>query len=332
MRNFIEHFSFMITGGYKPSTLMVNKGAYFYQNFFGDMPPLNTKSGDGRVEAMALAAVKMVSAPSFGSCITPQWKRNLFHDRKEEVNDKSFEYSCPDLIRSEFETLKERCCRVSSIVSLVKAGRLAIARIHYFMNTIKDPVREEEFVSSFLGSPGFSYLEEFSQHGQLSRARSKELMDICRHRLREAFLGMKLSSVSDQDDAQFYITMARDGSEVSQTSQIVENQFTWDNRSHFEYGSDGMLRLAVRLDGEYKKLDMPLPFLDYLIRGEHGIVDDTEYDTYEKRLNQFKDKLRIDDPYGAYESSLSVVYLNIKHEVKKTDFMIDAESNKIQVY
>ena len=330
MRQFVEHFAYTISGGLQYDKRMGDAKAYFFQNFFGEMMPQNDEMIADRLSD-EIRAIQLVSRPAFGCNISSKWKRNLWILGGEDVLDEEYRYCCPAVIRDFFCWLKDTYANNGAKASPVtRAFRLMLMRIHFFLNQIQNDSARVEYVCSFLNSPGLKYLEEARIDDGLSISSRNSLLTIIRDCLRDFFLGIRIPISDEGNSDTLYISMSRNIPEITQTAQIVEGEVSWKMlRPRLEFDSQAYrFNLVVNLDGKWiSVLEISLPFLDYLIQCNNGIVDNSSFATFQKRLEAMK----IDLINAMPTEDLAIVYLKLDHSVGVKRFEIDSRRMEINM-
>lgn len=330
MRQFIEHFAFTITGGKGPDKTMNIAKAYFFQNFFGERFPKSGRDTHDNV-ADEIKAIQIVCRAPFGVDISAKWRRNLWIGDFESPLDEEFSYECLPEVRLLFDGIKTKYMPNAKASPIGKAMRMLLTRIHFFLTRIDDDFARREFISSFLCSPGFEYMEEFRINGELSAQSEEVLFVVLRNCLRDFMLGMRMPiSDSDRTSEDMYVSMSRNIPEISQTAQILEGEFSWRySYPDLKYDNDAhLMRLSFEIRGQRDVcLDITLPFLDYLLCCNKGLVDDEAYAMFQKRLESLKTRISSLTP----SHNLSIVFLNVDHSIKKTEFSIDNAKETISV-
>lgn len=316
IRNLIEHFVYTLTGNLS-STSQTNPNRYFYNNFFGGGEPI----------ALSIPGIKLANSVQFGFDITCAWKRRIWMD----IDSEKYVISLPDFIEEKFKKdVKE--CRIHPKRSDL---RLQTLRMLYFLNnrSFNDPVFIE-YIDSFLNSAGFSmFIRMNKSDGIIPREDEQIIKKKVKRVLSEYFLGMKLPNENGIPANQLYIAMTRNSCLVRQTVQVVLLSVVWNQRTvklEAETDSRGarQFKLIINIDGKLAEMLLPLPFLDYLLDCNLGVMQDPLFSNFQKRLDNLKNQLL---KIGGNEfNGLEVVYQDVAKDMHHYVYMTDG-SGKIYV-
>ena len=282
IRNLIEHFAYTITGGGQSGNARVKQEFFFYNNFFGN----------GNRLAASMPGVQLVNSAQFGMDIDSSWKRRIWMD----IGIEQYRLNIPDEVNEEF-------CR------MVKSGgksqksfmqRAQTLRMIFFLNDVSDSDKEfARFIDSYLNSPGFSLFIKTNENGRIARDDEIMIKEKVRKVLAEYFLGIKIpenSGFGKKD--KLFIALTRNSSRIHQTVQPIMGVVDWnvknvrinvikDSRGTYQF------RLEINIRGNLVVMDMPLPFLDYILACNAGVVQNPQFTSFQKRLDNFKNKLLV---------------------------------------
>ncbi len=344
LRNFVEHFSYIITGGLELTDTVINSDDYlFYNNVFGSF-----EKNEKDIICNEIAVIKKIRVEYFGSNISSQWKR-LIWDKSSDIILQG--------IYNPFKIYFEKY-RNTGYKRSANTIRLKIYRLIYFLlseEILKDN-RYYSYFNSFLNSPGFELWSKIQ--GENNELNSKETFDLfnnLRHTIKEYFSGLKLPSneLGNKKDI-VYITMSRKKG-IRQSAQVVLNQFSWKNQEkvkieiYKDSRSIKQFRFLMLKDNSPKTflspdlneddlitLNLPLPFLDYLLFANAGTLFDEEFQYFQKRLDLFKNQIISNQMITKDLNSNNLLLVRLKPDRNLGDINFklieDNENKKLEVY
>ena len=290
LREMTGHLAYALTGGNDcdqlagmSATALAARSSsrLFFNRFFGD---------DGReaaVEAGQMETVRRLRAAGIGQELEPAVERLLWTD------DQSL------LPLTGEALLVYRRLRGSEHAVPDAAIRRQIRRLIYFFGdfeTIGAKDLQERFLTTFLGSPKLlDYLEVVRPNGRaidgLKEARWRyQILQV----LQEYFAGIRLPEGSWKKNDTLYITLNR-RTPRSRTQMVLAEFQTNDFRvatrpRHTSLPNAGRLLVLEKLENGVR-LDLDLPFLDYVDRRHQGEVSSQLSAHYADRLERFQAKL-----------------------------------------
>ena len=312
IRNLIEHFCFSLTGNH----LVTHEFKYgksfdglFFVNFFS-----REAAKTGMVGALLADGAK------FGYNIDASWKRRIWIG----INPEEFKIDFSnDKVSYLYQNIQDKTKRLRSD----HTGRLNVMRLIFFLNiSFEDDSKESwMFFNSFLNSPGFNYFIGINRTGNLDYS-DRQLISIkIRQVIKEYFIGMKIpESSSSHNSEKIYIAMARNSSKIKQTAQIILESFTWKSTSKIlDIYKDhrGIYQFCLKIP-EYgtERIELPLPFVDYLLSCHLGIISDPSFATYRKRLDNIRDGILKNAGHDE-DSTLVIAYMDRKKDLHITTFV-----------
>jgi len=306
LRNFVEHFSYLITGNLNLSDIPMETESYlFYNNVFGRFEYGCQQTSNFICNDITI--IKDIRAELFGSKISSSWKRTIWNQIDFEVETS---------ILSPFDTYYSKY-RNNSKFLRPTIDRLKLYRVVYFLfqpTNSKIAERYNDYCSEFLNSPGLKSWQKI-QTGSLETKEQTQLFNSLRHVIKEYFAGLKLPTNEKLSKDCIYITMNRKGG-IKQSAQVVSTKMRWilgDNVAlhiYRDFTDKRQFELIVRKSSipvtmsieECSKdtesncliLKLPLPFLDFLLNSDSGNLKDSSYSYFEKRLDCFKRNIIVD--------------------------------------
>ncbi len=287
MRQMSAHFSFLLTGGAtcREMSARVESGSEihperhsFVNLFWGD---------DGEKEIpqaiRQLHAVSVMLSQGFNAAFSPREERQFWNFGGEAP------LAATDKGLGDLEA-KLRGGKKSAL-----PGRdAALARRQYrrFVFFLGSPPSEaadgfRSFLSAFLNSPRLLDVREWQDDPGSFKAKNLLVPIYCV--LQEEFSGMRPPDGTNKTGPLF-ITLNRRGTEVRQSVQLVLSKF--DFLDHFEIrlvsGVPSLCGVG-KLDGV--RLDLPLPFLDYLTARNKGELGRGLQRSYRDRIEDLKARI-----------------------------------------
>lgn len=299
LRNFVEHFSYIITGGLELTDTVINPDDYlFYNNVFGSF-----EKNEKDITCNDIAIINKIRSEYFGSTISSLWKRLIWDKSSDIVFNGVYKP-----FRKYFINYRDKGYKKESNID-----RLKIYRLIYFLLS-DDIINNKKFTSyfnSFLNSPGLELWSKIqSENESLNSKETFDLFNNLKHTIKEYFAGLKLPTNENGNNKDIvYITMSRKKG-IRQSAQVVLSQFEWKNDSKVKLDiyedsrSIKQFRLLMVKDIAYNNfsksnfninnyivLNLPLPFLDYLLFANAGTLFDDEFQYFQKRLDLFKNQI-----------------------------------------
>lgn len=341
LRNFVEHFSYLITGNLSLNCIPQEPEQYlFYNNVFGKFNYDCVNQNE--LICNDIVIIKVIRSQYFGSRISSCWKRKIWNKIDTYVKD--------NILRP-FEVFYDKYSNHRNGYSQ-NLDRLKLYRLIYFL--LSDNLIDFEYISNFLNSPGLKIWNSIQANGTLeSSVERTDLFNSLRHVIKEYFAGLKLP-VNESDNASrknVYITMNRK-SGIRQSAQVVSALLNWnldDNVSLHTYedfrkknqlelllikgSSNKLFRDAdIDLDEDCISLKLPLPFLDYLLNTNSGTLNDSSYLFFEKRLDFFKREiLRNLNRTNVNNNDLLLVRLKPDRNLGDIKFVLQQDLRKLEV-
>lgn len=309
VRNLLEHFSYTITKNKKSNEEWNGDiDDLFFSNFFSKNAVLNGMTG-----------AIVVNEAHFGIDIDANWKRRIWLKTNEEKYKIRFSNS---KIMELYENSRANFLRRRS----QNEKRLIIIRMLYFLNLeLEDSECAWRFLTSFLSSPAFYYFDKIQKNGKLSGRDSLYIASKIMHVIREYFLGMKIpeSSISPSSKQNIYIAMSRNTSKIKQTAQVILDEFEWKGDKALNVYTDyrGIRQFCLKI-AEYgeEEIELPLPFLDYLLSCHLGVMSDPAFASYRKRLDKIKDGI-LKNRQENDHTRIKIAYLGSKHDPHVIEFI-----------
>ena len=341
LRNFIEHFSYIITGNLSLDDQVNNPEDYlFYNNIFGSFESFDDKN----IISNNLTIIRVIRSQYFGTSISPIWKRKIWNKTDSTLLDNIFE---PFQIYYRF-------CRENGYSNGQNINRIKLYRLIYFL--ISPKLMDDVFFNSFLNSPGLSLWMKIQNINELSNFDNIKLFNQLRHTIKEYFAGLKLpANETGENKNKVYVTMSR-RKNIRQSAQVVLGQFIWENDTNVKIdiyedfmgrNQFRLLRIKETSNKAFRSLDfsekdciillLPLPFLDFLLNANLGNLLDQNYQYFQKRLDLFKNAMianQIDKEINK-KSNLLLVRLKPDRNLGDLNFeLIDSNNNekKLEVH
>jgi hypothetical protein len=340
LRNFVEHFSYMITGNLSLNRNPQEVEPYlFYNNVFGkfNYDCVNKSS----LICNDIVIIKVIREQLFGSRISSNWKRKIWNKVDNSIEEN---------ILSPFNKNYHKYS-VISCSSGPNLNRLKLYRIVYFL--LSDDKIDYSFTSDFLNSPGLGLWKSIQSSKSLNSSIARtDLFNSLRHVIKEYFAGLKLPvNESDISRNKVYITMNRK-KEISQSAQVVLALLVWDlddkvclnvysdfrNKNQFELlavkeSSNKKFRDSdISFEDDCISLKLPLPFLDYLLNTNSGALKDSSYLYFEKRLDFFKrDIMKNLNRKNADSNDLLLVRIKPDRNLGDIKFVLKKDLDKLEV-
>lgn len=287
MRQMAAHFSFLLTGGStcRAMSAQVESGAdvqperHLFSNlFWGD---------DGENElpkaTRQLHAVSAMLEQGFNSRFSPGQERRFWNFG----GSSPLAATAPEL--ADFES-RLRGGKKASLCGLEAASaRRQYRRLVYFLGSPPPGEKESfaEFLSAFLNSPRLLDVQGWREQPATFKAKNLVVPIYCV--LQEEFSGMRPPEGTSRA-GRLFITLNRRESEVRQSVQLVLAKF--DFQDHLELSLDAGVPVLCgigSLDGI--RLELPLPFLDYLTMRNKGELGRGLQRSYRDRIEDFKARI-----------------------------------------
>lgn len=340
LRNFVEHFSYLITGNLTLDDVPQSAEKYlFYNNIFGkfNYNCLNQNS----LICNDIVIIKVIREQLFGSKISSSWKRRIWN---------KIDISVENSLLFPFKTYYQDYL-MQNTQSETNLNRLKLYRIVYFM--LSEQKMDDIYISDFLNSPGLSLWKSIQDSNNLrSSTERTDLFNSLRHVIKEYFAGLKLPvNESDISRNKVYITMNRKNG-IRQSAQVVSALLIWDlddkvslniykdfrKKNQFELlvvkgSSNKKFRDSdILFDEDCLSLKLPLPFLDYLLNTNSGTLKETSYLYFEKRLDFFKrDIIKNLNRTNADNNDLLLVRLKPDRNLGDIKFVLQKDIDKLEV-
>lgn len=333
IRQITAHLAYMITSGleYADIVRLSNRAEkplmsefMFYNRFFGD----NGKDKD--LPALQLRSVREVRHQGFGELPCPTWERRLWLQAKGQ----SF-YLKAEACEEDFALLRQLGSRIKYDEGITHGqAREQVRRMLYFLHGFDSD--GDSFIKTFLHSAAIlDFVRWQSKSSRLMLQEKTLLKRRILHVLQEQFTGVRLPEGA-QHDRNLYITLSRRKHEVRQSAQVVlarfdsEKEFELDLEDHGDGLAQNRRVLVLKGHGGIKgtRLDLTLPFLDYVIMRNQGGVGEILQAAFVDRLERFKAQLlkRSDVPHG---DDIMLVRLRTNHTFRRQIFAV--HDDKLEV-
>lgn len=287
MRQMAAHFSFLLTGGAtcRELSAQVESGAeirperhLFTNLFWGD-------NGEREYPQAVrqLHAVSVMLEQGFNTRFSPRQERRFWNfggSSPLAVTD-------PEL--ADFESRVRGGKKASLPDQAAALVRRQYRRLVYFLGTAPNGEKEgfEEFLSTFLDSPRLLDVMGWRETPETFKAKSLVVPIYCV--LQEEFSGMRPPDGTNKAGT-LYITLNRRESEVRQSVQLVLSKFDFHDYLELRLVAGTPALCGVgRLEGI--RLDLPLPFLDYLTARNKGKLGRGLQRSYRDRIEDFKARI-----------------------------------------
>ena len=295
LRNFVEHFSYLITGNLELSDTVNNPDDFFfYNNIFGCFEKSNNN-----LTCNEIFVIKNIKSKYFGGNISPKWKRRIWNKTNLEIQNNILKP-----FNEYFLKYKDIGYKYTSNIERIKLYRLV-----YFL--LPEKLIDDDYYKSFLNSPGLVLWKKIQ--GDINSLSSNDKFDLfnnLRHTIKEYFAGLKLpTNETGPNKDTVYVTMSRKKN-IRQSAQVVLGQFNWENDKKVkidvfkDFRGISQFRLLMMKESSNKYffnsdwtdddcivLELPLPFLDYLLYANGGSIFDDNYQYFQKRLDSFKNEI-----------------------------------------
>ena len=333
IRQITAHLAYMITAGleYADIVRLAHQAQrpliaefMFYNRFFGD---------DGKrvdTPVLQLRSIKEVQRQGFGELPCPTWEKRLWLQGKRPI----FRLRATGC-EEEFTLLRELGARLRIDPDMSHGqARVQVRRMLYFLHPF-DP-GDEIFLKTFLRSSGILDFDRWQTNSNPLSLQEKILFKRrIFHVLQEHFTGVRIPE-GTQTDTNIYITLTRRKREIRQSAQVVLARF--DTEKEFELELEvhenllGIKRRDLVLKGKGvisgTRLDLKLPFLDYVIIRNQGGVGAVLQTAFVDRLERFKAQLLKKGASSAGDN-IMLVRLLTDHTFRRQVFAV--HKDKIEV-
>ena len=330
MRQFTAHLAYMLTAGLEYSDIQALAARaekpllsdyLFYNRFFGD----NGRGGDGEADQMPV--IRAVRAHGFGERPCPAMERHLWllthHD--------GFQINLP-LIEDEFQRLRHHGARMVAPDKRLTPdqAREQARRLLFFLYKDENADRQRAFLQDFLGSLAILRWNDWQTKAvHLSLEDESRFKQRVFHVLQEQFTGVRLAEEGGHGQTHLYITLSRRRQDIRQSAQVVLAQidFLRDFKLRLIDSGEPSHRRDLALVGVEQgwlsgiKLDLNLPFLDYVLARHHGQVGKALQAAYSNRLERLKADL-IAKCRSDNEDEVILVRLRTNHTFRRQHFKI----------
>lgn len=287
MRQMSAHFSFLLTGGAtcREMSARVESGSEirperhsFANLFWGD-------NGEKEIPQAVrqLHAVSVMRDQGFNAAFSPREERQFWNFGGEAP------LAATDAGLADLEA-KLRGGKKAALPSRDAAlARRQYRRFVFFLGSPPPDAADgfRSFLSAFLDSPRLLDVREWQDDPGSFKPKNLLVPIFCV--LQEEFSGMRPPDGTNKTGP-FYITLNRRGTEVRQSVQLVLSKF--DFLDHFEIrlvsGVPSLCGVG-KLDGV--RLDLPLPFLDYLTARDKGELGRGLQRSYRDRIEDLKARI-----------------------------------------
>ncbi|MFA7107530.1 MAG: hypothetical protein WC162_00135 [Sphaerochaetaceae bacterium] len=331
IRNFIEHFSYIITGNLDLLETVPNPCDYlFFNNVFGSFETQENIINKRISICNEISIISLIKKQQFGLNISPRWKRKIWSNLDSE-NELIFLF---DKFYSKiYQNYLDKGYRKDD-----RNSRLKLYRLIYFL--LEDKTIDYKFISTFLNSPGLELWRKIQiDTDGLKTIEKNELMDKLKHVIKENFSGIKLP-MNGCKDQEVYITMNRNKKEVIQSAQVVISRFIWRKDDTVKLITKKDKRGKNQLELEFLNtknksnfLFLPLPFLDFLIRANSGNINENQFQYFQKRLDKLKNEIikNSEENNSLSKNTLSLVRVKPNRELGNIKIRLINEDKKMEV-
>ncbi len=324
LRQLCAHMAYILTSGLEHSDVVkmaerpvapMMAEFMFFNRFFGE----NGAALDP--QALQLRGVHAVRRQGFGAQPCPTWERHLWLRSRGQSFQLKAEKG-PD----DFETLRRigAGLLIDDEISAADA-RDQVRRAVFFLHKFED--EGSPFLRTFLRS---NMLPEFMQwqdpeNGGLGHLEALSLRRRILHVLQEHFTSVRLPEGTPSEQ-HLFVTLSRRSSDVRQSAQVVLASFPTDNfdialRKHAN-PAGGMRRdLVLKGPAETLVLELPLPFLDYVMLRNRGEIGKALEASYIDRLERFKGQLIAHAPHDN-KDKIMLVRLRTNHTFRRQFFAV----------
>ncbi len=335
LRQMCAHLAYMITSGLtytdivklsrKPSLPLMAE-FMFFNRFFGD----NGREED--ISAAQLRAIRNVRDQYFCVRNSPTWERRLWTG------------GSPNALRlnargcgEDFEALRRCGAGLSTTEEYnspraIARARDQVRRMLFFLHTFEDG-DDGCFLRGFLNSVMILDFVRWQKGDTVSLEEITRLTRSVFHVLQEQFTGVRLPEGAPPD-SHLFITLARRGSDIRQSAQVVLARVPQEAlRLDLVARDDGMggLRRELILRGQQElraELVMTLPFLDYVMMRNEGAIGEDLQRSYVDRLERFK-ALLLEHAGATRRDDIMLVRLRTNHTFRRQVFGL--RRNRLEV-
>lgn len=299
MRQLSAHFSYMLCSGYNCAKIRewgavnphLKLGDFlFFNHFFGD----NADGPD--VRANQLRSVHVIREQGFETLQAPCIERYLWL----KDPDSTLSPNIPEL-KDYYEALKKRVHADFSnegdmtIDSHSAMARRQIRRMFYFLyEPAKDnglaQIHFGYFKSAFLNSPMLLEYEGWRKDATCFNNKRTILLGQIFQVLQEQFSGIRLPERGVRNSKNLYVTLARRQHDIRQSAQIVLGKIGF-NEAFMLKLENGCVYLVSKKDDYNIRLELALPFLDYIANRKNGGIGTILQLSYIDRLENLKNKI-----------------------------------------
>lgn len=315
MRQFTEHFAYMITAGLSITKVKalfahpakkISSEYFFFNRFFGD----NGWTEDHK--AMEMAAIQGVLAQKFGERPYPAWEHRLWL----KSDKKTFSLGVEKL-EKHFDRLRHRGARSTSPDNDDTAyAREQVRRMIYFFFQFEK--EDSQYLKQYLNSFCLLDWQEWQKPNISLSLNKYELFDnAIFHVLQEHFTGLRLPESSiGNESRRLYSTLNRHRSEIRQSAQVVLAHIEWSSSTKLNIVPSISVMNTMRRDlvlcGKERiagvNLVLKLPVLDYIMMRHFGDIGEILKSSYRERLDRFKAEIH-DKIAGTEEDSIMLIRL-----------------------
>lgn len=328
MRQITEHLAYLVTSGVEETDLeemrrkniVPRKTEYmFFNRFFGDNGCV------GHTSAQQMQAIIEIQRQGFGERPCPTWERRLWL----RSHNQQFQLGVADC-DSEFESLRAHGSRSGNDTRFGFTPDLAreqVRRLLYFLYDFNE--QEQSYLSQYLSSPSIlRWLSWQKTNAKLDHNEESLLDQRIFHVLQEHFTGVRLPEGATQNNRRLYVTLNRRRSEVRQSAQVVLAEVDWSTAINLILEVSGNAAGGSRTDLILKgrdrvngaRLQLTLPFLDYVVMRHFGELGEVLQTAYLERLERFK--AQIQKLAGTMEDRIMLVKLNTDHTFRRQHYSV----------
>ncbi len=289
MRQITAHLSYAITSGLDCQLIRkmtaygdIHTNEYlFYNRFFG------FKGTSVNENSRHMKAIQYLMPLEMGARPFPSLDRKLWTSETGHLPD------LPGALEQIFENLKKLTQNRYGSEATGARLRQEFRRLWFVFG--KFPEEEKDFSTGFCGSPMLIEYESWQKDtGRLSIIRLNDLTQKILHVLQEQFAGFHLPE--QLDNKELFITLNRRNEALRQSVQIILARIPFFNlylEAESKQTAFNAPCIVLTLKEKYShiRLDLELPFLDFVIMRSSGEIGQQLNRAYLDRLERFKAQL-----------------------------------------
>lgn len=295
MRQYCAHFAYMLGSGLDAKKLLeqlkkgksFSSGEYFFFNrFFGET------GGKTDFRSSQLQAVRLFNSQGFETRLSSAMEHYLW--LKDDTA--KMKPGIPELETSFYPKLYARATAEETEAGKLELqnARKQLRRLYFFLYTPPESADAEkrhafdEFLRSYVNSPVLLDYEQWQRDTLLFDDQKNARLEQIYQVLQEQFSGLRLPEGSQDAEKILYMTLARRERDIRQSAQIVLGKLNFSD--HFTLSKIGR-EIYLCVTNYDLKLELPLPFLDYIYERKKGEIGTAIQPGFVDRLENFKSKL-----------------------------------------